>query len=45
MVTSEKAVVVVAGCPTPVAAENVGVECTRSLIPKARFADICLSYS
>ena len=45
MVTSERAVVVVAGCPTPVAAENVEVGYTRSLIPKAHFADICPSYS
>lgn len=49
MVTSEKdlaeIVVVVAGCPMPVAAENVEVEYTRSLIPKGRFADTCLSYS
>ena len=49
MVTSEKVlaeiVVVVAGCPTPVAAGNVEVGYTRSLIPKVRFADTCLSYS
>ena len=48
MVTSEKGlteiVVVVAGCPTPVAAENVEAEYTRSSIPKVRFADTCLSY-
>ena len=49
MVTSEKDLateidVVVAGCPTPVAVGNVEAEYTRSLIPKGRFADTCLSY-
>jgi hypothetical protein len=49
MVTSEEdlaqIVVVVAGCPAPVAVGNVEVEYTRSLIPKGRFADTCPSYS
>ena len=49
MVTSVKdlaaeIVVVVAGCPTPVAAGNVEAEYSRSLIPKGRSADTCLSY-
>ena len=50
MVTFEKdlaaeIVFVVAGCLAPVAVGNVEAEYNLSLIPKARFADTCLSYS
>lgn len=50
MVTFEKdlaaeIVVVVVGCPVPVAVGNVEAEYSRSLIPKERSADTCLSYS